>query len=66
MLTQEGGLPNLRIIKGENALKVSKEMSVLIGVQIQHPPYRRLWARFHNRPEDDTSFAAPQLRGGRN
>lgn len=66
MLTQEGGLPNLWIDRGENELKVSKEISVLIAVQIQHPPDRRLWARFHNWAEDDTSFAAQQLRGGRN
>ena len=39
-------------------VKVSKEISVLIAIQIQHPPDRRLGARFHNRAEDDTSFAA--------
>jgi hypothetical protein len=66
MLTQEGGLPNLLIVSGENGMKVSKEISVLIAIQIQQNPDRRLAARFHNRAEDDTSFAARQLRGGGN
>ena len=50
----------------ENEMKVSKETSVLFGIQIQHPPDRRWLAQFHNRAEDDTSFAAQQLRGGHN
>src|ERR1700730_4846560 len=58
MLTQEGGLPNLGFRCGENEVKVSKEISVLIAIQIQQNPHRRLWARFHNRAEGDTSFAA--------
>jgi hypothetical protein len=32
-------------------------------MQIQHPPDRRLWSQFHNRAEDDTSFAAQHWRG---
>jgi hypothetical protein len=54
------------VIGGENEVKVSKEISVLFGIHIQHPPDRRLGAQFHNRAEDDTSFATRQLRGGRN
>jgi hypothetical protein len=58
MLTQEGELPNLLVVSSENEVKVSKEISVLIAVQIQHPPDTRGWAQFHNRAEDDTSFTA--------
>ncbi len=47
-----------QVFCGENEVKVSKETSVLFEIQIQHPPDRREWAQFHNRAEDDTSFAA--------
>src|SRR6202035_452927 len=65
MLTQEGGLPNLGFRHGENGVKVSKETSGFVRDSDTASPYRRLWTRFHNRAEDDTSFAARQLRGGR-
>ena len=58
MLTQEGELPNLPVVSSENEVKGLRKHPALFAIQIQHTPDRRLWARFHNRAEDDTSFAA--------
>ncbi len=63
MLTQDGELPNLPVVSSENEVKGLRKHPALFAIQIQQNPDRRLWARFHNRDEDDTSFAARQLRG---